>query len=118
MTREPISRRQLLGGATLLTAGLASAAETPRPEDIIRRLRAPVFPTRDFDITMFGAVGDGVAKCTIAIHKTIEACSSAGGGRVVVPAGRFLTGPIHLESNVNLYLASGATLLFSRDPKD
>src|SRR5204862_1698394 len=41
----------------------------------------------------------------------------AGGGRVVVPAGTFLTGAVHLRSNVNLYLAEGATLKFSTDPE-
>ena len=51
-----------------------------------------------------------------AIRAAIDACSAAGGGRVVVPAGRFLTGPIHLKSNVNLHVARGATLAFSQDP--
>jgi polygalacturonase len=76
------------------------------------------FPARDFDVTKFGAVGDGKKLCSAAIRKAIVACHSAGGGRVVIPAGRFLTGPIHLESNVNLYLAEKATLLFSRNPRD
>ena len=44
------------------------------------------------------------------------ACHAAGGGRVVVPAGEFLTGAIHLRSNVNLFVSEGATLRFSTDP--
>ena len=76
------------------------------------------FPDRDFDITKFGAVGDGQKLCTAAIRQAITACHAAGGGRVVIPAGRFLTGAIHLESNVNLHVAENATLVFSRDPKD
>ena len=76
------------------------------------------FPARDFEITKFGAVGDGKKVATTAIRKAIAACHAAGGGRVVVPAGKFLTGPVHLESNVNLHLAESATLLFSRDPRD
>lgn len=75
----------------------------------------PTFPHRDLDITKFGAVADGRTKCTTAIRKAIQACSAAGGGRVVVPKGRFLTGAIHLESNVNLHVTEDATLLFSRD---
>lgn len=85
---------------------------------ILARIRAPVFPNRDFGITQFGAVADGRTKCTEAIRKAIQACSAAGGGRVVVPKGSFVTGAIHLESRVNLHLSDGATLLFSPDPKD
>ena len=76
------------------------------------------FPARDFEITKFGAVGGGARPCSDAIRKAIAACHDAGGGRVVVPAGKFLTGPIHLESNVNLHLAESATLLFSQNPRD
>src|SRR5204862_6561618 len=49
--------------------------------------------------------------------KAIAACNRAGGGRVVVPTGSFLTGAIHLKSNVNLHVTKGATIKFSRDPK-
>ena len=54
---------------------------------------------------------------TRAIGRAIAACASAGGGRVVVPAGRFATGPIHLRSNVNLHVSRGATLVFARDSR-
>ena len=81
--------------------------------EIMARIKAPVFPDRDFDITDFGAVGDGKTKCTEAFKKAIKACHQAGGGRVVVPDGVFLTGPIHLRSNVCLEVGKGATILFS-----
>src|SRR5204862_6043835 len=68
-----------------------------------------------FNITNFGAVADGKSDSTEAIRKAIAACNAAGGGRVVVPAGIFLTGAIHLKSNVNLYVSEGATLKFSTD---
>src|SRR5437667_7760297 len=84
---------------------------------ILARIKAPVFPARDFPITKFGAVGNGNADCTEAFAKAIDACNKAGGGRVVVPAGEFLTGAIHLKSNINLHLAKNATIKFSRDPK-
>ena len=83
---------------------------------ILARIRVPVFPKRDFEITRYGAAS-GAADCTEAIARAISECSQAGGGRVVVPAGVWLTGAIHLRSNVELYLAAGATLLFSRDPR-
>jgi polygalacturonase len=83
---------------------------------ILAHIQAPEFPVRDFPITEFGAVGNGAAEATAALKAAIEACHRAGGGRVIVPAGEFLTGPIHLLSNVNLYLSAGATLRFSTDP--
>ncbi len=83
---------------------------------ILARIRPPVFPARIFPITKYGAVGDGVADATVAFQQAIAACAAAGGGRVVVPEGRFLTGPIHLKSNVDLHLVQGATILFKTDP--
>jgi polygalacturonase len=74
---------------------------------ILDRIKPPSFPSRDWDITKFGAMPDGNAKSTNAIQQAIAACSAGGGGRVVIPKGSFLTGAIHLESNVNLHLADG-----------
>jgi polygalacturonase len=84
---------------------------------ILARIVPPRFPPRDVVITAFGASGDGAKDCTGAIREAIAACAAAGGGRVVVPAGTFLTGAIHLKSRVNLHLSAGATLRFSRDPR-
>ncbi len=83
--------------------------------EILARIQAPTFPNRNFAITDYGAVADGKTDSTTAIRKAIEACHAAGGGHVVVPAGTFLTGAIHLLSNVDLHLADGSTLLFSTD---
>jgi len=80
------------------------------------RIRPPVFADRDFDVTKFGAAGDGKVDCTQAFQKAIATCAAAGGGRVVIPAGEFSTGAIHLKSKVNLHLASGAVVRFTRDP--
>jgi len=80
---------------------------------VLADIKTATFPDRDFDITKYGAVGDGTTDCSKAIADTITACNQAGGGRVDVPAGKFLTGPIHLLSNVNLHLAKGSTILFS-----
>ena len=73
---------------------------------ILVRIKPPQFAERDFPITDFGAVADG--DCTQALAQAIAACHAAGGGRVVVPAGLWLTGAVHLKSNVNLHLAAGA----------
>lgn len=81
--------------------------------EILARIVPPVFPKRDFDITKFGAVAGGQDMCTAAFAAAILECSRVGGGRVVVPDGRFLTGPIHLRSNVDLHLSEGAEIIFS-----
>jgi polygalacturonase len=109
-------------GALACRAGVRTAvAESSGGWDlvpgILRRIVPPTFPDRDFDIVRYGAQSGGVVDCTVAIRAAIAACSASGGGRVVVPPGRFLTGPVHLESRVNLYVARGATLAFSQDPK-
>jgi polygalacturonase len=78
----------------------------------------PTFPSRDFDIRQYGAVEGGTVKNTESIRKAVEAAAESGGGRVLVPKGAWLTGAIHLESNINLYLAKGAELLFSQDIRD
>ena len=85
---------------------------------ILARIKAPLFPKRDFVITKFGAKGDGLTNCTAAFQKAIAECSKAGGGRVVVPQGTFLSGAIHLKNNVNLVVSRGATIKFSMDPND
>ncbi len=84
---------------------------------ILSRIKPPVFPNREFDITKFGAMGDGKLDCTHAIEKAIAACQAAGGGRVVVPPGDFATGAVHLKSHVNFHVVSGATVRFLRDPR-
>lgn len=83
------------------------------------------FPARDFPITDYGAKAAGTdtdedctAANTLAISRAMEACNNAGGGRVVVPKGDWPTGPVHLKSNCNLYLAEGSKLVFSANPKD
>jgi len=79
-------------------------------------VKAPEFPARDFPITAYGAKPG--ADATAAIRDAITACHAAGGGRVVVPAGEWLTGAVHLLSHVNLHIAEGATLKFSTKSSD
>jgi polygalacturonase len=96
-----------------------SSSEPLKEMEQVRKLiNAPVFKNKDFLITGFGAKGDGSTKNTEAFKNAIEACNKNGGGRVVVPAGNFFTGPIYLKSNVNLHLKEGAVITFSQDSKD
>jgi len=73
---------------------------------------------REFDVTKFGAVGDGRTPATISIQEAIDACSSSGGGRVILPAGRFVTGTIYLKDHVVLRVSAGAELLGSTNIAD
>ena len=86
----------------------------------IERLIRPVtFPDRDYRIIDYGALPGGESDCLPAITAAINRCSREGGGRVVIPAGRwFSKGPVVLKSYVNLYLEAGAELLFSSDEAD
>jgi len=83
---------------------------------ILQRINAPQFPDNYFNITNFGAVAGDTNDCSSAIELAIEACVRAGGGHVVVPAGEFLTGAVHLKSGVDLHLETNAVLLFSTNP--
>ena len=100
----------LAGCAVEAIAGWEEAGE------ILGRIIEPKFPDRDFNITDYGAVGDGQTDCTGAFEEAISAAQKGGGGRVVVPAGVYSTGAIHLASNVNLYVSEGAVIKFSTDP--
>ncbi len=89
--------------------------EAPFP---MERIKIFVYPDEYFPITDYGAVAGGEAINTGAIAATIEACHEAGGGHVVIPEGVWLTGPVHLRSNVDLHLREGAVLEFSDDPAE
>lgn len=76
---------------------------------------APKFKKDTISIKKYGAVPDGYFLNTKAINGAIETLSKKGGGVVLVPAGLWLTGPVVLKNNINLHIATGATLLFTDD---
>ncbi len=78
-------------------------------------LKVPQFKKYSVKITDFGAIGDGVTLNTDAFAKAIDQVHAKGGGRVIVPRGIFLTGPIVMKSNVNLFLERNSMILFSSD---
>lgn len=84
---------------------------------ILARIKPPKFPARDLNVLNFGAKTDGKSLSTAAINNAIIAANKAGGGRVVVPPGEFLTAAVTLRSNVNLHISKGATLKFTTDTK-
>ena len=71
-----------------------------------------------FNIINFGALGDGKTLNTQAVQKAIDACSQAGGGKVVVPNGVFIIGTVYLKSNIELNLEAGAILRGSSNLND
>lgn len=84
-------------------------APFPFPEIII-----PDIPNKIYNIVDYGAESGGTKDCSQAIREAIHEASNQGGGIVVIPEGEWLTGPIHLESNINLFLDEGAKVLFSQ----
>lgn len=102
--------------ATLETTASAAATDWKEMSAILARIKAPTFAKRDFPITDFGAKPGEQADNSEALAKAIAACNKAGGGRVVVPPGVWLTGAVHLKSNVNLHVSAGATLKFIPEP--
>jgi polygalacturonase len=80
--------------------------------------KRPDIPAAVVDIRAFGAIADGKTKATSAIRQAIAKATALGGGTVLVPPGRWLTGPIHLASNINLHVSKGAVLAFSQDFND
>ena len=75
----------------------------------------PVIPANSVMITDFGAVNGGQVLCTSAFRDAIEAISKRGGGRVVIPRGTWLTGPVSLKSNIELFSEKGALVIFTAD---
>ena len=97
-------------GQTAEPAGWADAKR------VLDNLKDPVFSDRVYNVIDFGAKGDGRTKNTVAINAAINKCSSDGGGHVLIANGDYLTGAIHLKSNVDLHIEANAILRFSTDP--
>ena len=93
-----------------MVAGLVLACAFAVPA---QGIPLPVIPNATFNVTNYGAVGDGRTMNTAAIQKTIDTAAAAGGGTVLVPAGKFLTKPFTLASSINLHLARDAFILIS-----
>ena len=98
-------------------AGATEGWDEALYKQIESRIVAPTFKNKTYNIKKYGAsVKSSAAKNQQAINKAIEVCSKAGGGKVIVPAGTYLTGAIRMQSNVNLVIEKGATILFAYEP--
>lgn len=109
---SPIMRRRdLLKTSPLVlaaTVGRVSLADAQIP---------PSTPEVVFNVRTYGATGDGKTIDTPAINNAIEAVAAAGGGTLVIPAGRYLCFTIHLRSKVELYLSQVCTIQAADSPK-
>lgn len=109
-----------IAAALIASAAVANAQTTvsaPEAPFTFEPLSMYEFPQKDFPITKYGAKPGDVTANTKAFAKAMAACNKAGGGRVVVPAGEWLTGPVHFQSNCELYLSEGSVLVFEDDPQ-
>lgn len=111
-----ISLMQFVSLAQTNTLNLQNAWKQLKTLD--KEIFAPQFQNKVYSIVDFGAQAIENYNNSEAFKKAIETCSKNGGGRVIVPKGKFLTGAIHLENNVNLHLEEGAEILFSTNPND
>lgn len=120
------SRRNLIGAALgIPVAGLLSAPldaqypdydATSRANRIVADIKSPRIPRRDFHVTAFGGRGDGKTDDSVAIARAIAACTQAGGGRIILPTGTVLSGPIRLKSRMELHVPAGGRLKFITNP--
>jgi polygalacturonase len=96
----------------LATAVILSRAETP---PFLPPVALPEFPANTLSVAECGGVGDGATLNTTAFEKALAALAAKGGGKLIVPAGFWLTGPVKLRSNIDLHLERGAFIKFSGD---
>ena len=104
--------------AALALASCSSKGYAYLYEDLpfeMPQVQRPSIPVRVVDIRDFGGVGDGVTLNSEAFANAIDALAEAGGGRLLVPTGVWLTGPITLKDNIDLHIRPDAVLLFSTD---
>lgn len=116
MPKMPTDRRAVLtmAGLALASVPLASSMAAAKSGTQTPAAR----PAVRLNIRDFGAVGDGVAKDSLAIQQALDRCAMLGGGEVWVPAGTYLTGAIHIGSHTTLRLDDAATLQGSPDLAD
>src|SRR5690349_18179645 len=111
------ARRRFLTAATAATAGLAGGALVAMPGKSFGSESVTASTPPFFNVTAFGAQGDGKALDSPAVNKAIAAAAAAGGGTVFFAAGTFRCYSIHLQSNVALYLGPGSILLAADPPE-
>lgn len=115
----------ITAGTVLTGIGLARLAkqgkkdnETNGIDHVLKQIKAPKFPDREFNVIHYGADNKGIELSTNAIQSAIDDAHRLKGGRVLIPEGTFLTGTLELKSNVELHLHENAYVTFSQDTRD
>ncbi len=70
----------------------------------------PTIPDKTFNIKDYGAIGDSITDNSKAIQDAINAAANAGGGKVVIPSGIYLSGPFQFTNNLDLHIDADAIL--------
>ncbi|MFK4872518.1 glycoside hydrolase family 28 protein [Novosphingobium sp. ZW T3_23] len=117
------TRRDIMAGAVVLAASVRPAWAAAQDDGfeasartIADGIQPPRIPRRTFPVVAFGAMADGRTDDSMAIARAIAACGEAGGGRILLPIGVTLTGPIRLRSHMELHVPKGARLKFIPEP--
>lgn len=112
-------KKQLLSLFGLIVAISAWAGDYTRYYEAlptqVKAVETVVIPANEVILTEVGGVGDGITPCTEAFEKGISKLTKMGGGRLTVPEGVWLTGPIMLKDNIELHLERNALVVFSPD---
>ena len=114
-------KRTLFFLLAFIAASVFTYAQSPwdKADEIVAGLDPVTFPDKEYIITDFGAVGDDKTLCKESFDKAITLCSDNGGGKIIVPAGKYyMNGALVFKSNVNIHLEEGAILNFSIDEND
>lgn len=120
-----MSKNKTILGLSIFLITLISCNTSEKKADafdeadkIIKSINIKQFDNLTLNIKDLGAVADAKTLNTTIINTAIDSCNAAGGGKVIIPSGDFLTGPIVLKSNVTLHLEEGANVLFSTNPDE
>ncbi|WLF32263.1 glycoside hydrolase family 28 protein [Bacillus altitudinis] len=112
-------------GTVLTGIGIARLAKQGKKDKktngidhVLKQIKAPKFPDREFNVIHYGADNKGIELSTNAIQSAIDDAHRLKGGRVLIPEGTFLTGALELKSNVELHLHENAYVTFSQDTRD
>ncbi|WP_167619338.1 glycoside hydrolase family 28 protein [Maribellus sediminis] len=107
---------------SILLVGLLFSCSTEKKSELVQRLEAIFYsdsfakiPDAVFNVADYGAVADGKTLTTEAIQKTIDAAADAGGGKVIFPAGTYLSGALFVKSNVELNIGEGVVIQAVQD---
>ena len=113
------SKYILLSLILFVSVSLFSQVEWDKVEEIEKNIVPPIFPDVNYIITDFGAKNEEGFDCRPAINAAIVKCSEKGGGKVIVPSGKYYVGgSIFMKSNVNLHFEEGCEIIFSSRSED